>query len=276
LLWRDKLYLPVLRRDRVVEKGKPAAEVSPGELLDSFILAIDAPSGKDVWKQVRKGDGKEGALEAYSTPVPFETPERREVVLSGSDSITGHNPDSGTETWHWGAMLDPESSRTVVTALVGYKEGLIYGAGSQRQPFYAIKAGASGPVADAQVAWKYTESPANVCTPAYSSGALYLLDHNRKTFTRLDAKSGEKKWQCSLTTGGAVNIRASFSASPTVADGRVYCVSEAGDVLIFSAGDEFKLLSHVPLEESGCYSSIAVAHGHLFLRTGQNLYCIGK
>ena len=62
----------------------------------------------------------------------------------------------------------------------------------------------------------------------------------------------------------------------TAADGKLYCINEAAEVSVLSAGDEFKLLATVPLGDSVCYSSIAIAQKQLFIRTGQNLYCVGK
>jgi len=45
---------------------------------------------------------------------------------------------------------------------------------------------------------------------------------------------------------------------------------------VLAAGDEFKILATVPMHEGPVRSSIAVAHGRLFLRTAKNLYCIRK
>jgi hypothetical protein len=47
-------------------------------------------------------------------------------------------------------------------------------------------------------------------------------------------------------------------------------------VVVLSAGDEFKILSTIPMGGEPVRSCIAVSDGQLFIRTGQNLYCVGK
>ncbi|HWI58449.1 MAG TPA: hypothetical protein VNZ22_14590, partial [Bacillota bacterium] len=71
-------------------------------------------------------------------------------------------------------------------------------------------------------------------------------------------------------------VRETFRASPTGADGKIYCLSEAGTAVVLEAGDQFKILSTIRMGESPVHASIAAAHGRLFLRTAQHLYCIGK
>ena len=88
--------------------------------------------------------------------------------------------------------------------------------------------------------------------------------------TCLDPKTGEKKWQ------GNLGVRDIFRGSPTGANGKIYCYSERGTVVVLDAGKEFKILSTIPMGEEPCRSSIAVSQGQLFIRTAQNLYCIGK
>ena len=267
LLYKDKLIIPVLRRDKIVVKGAPAATGDAS--LDSFLLAVEPATGKEIWKRARKGEAKDGAQEAYTTPIPFENGGRSEILMAGADTLSSHDPNTGEEIWRWNGVLNPENSRTVVSAVPA--DSVILTAGAQRMPVYALKTGAKGVVEKNDVAWKITEYTANVCTPLYYNGLVYLLDGAKRFMTCVDPRTGEKKWQGAL--GGTSN----FSGSPTGADGRIYCLSESGDVIILSAGgSEFKILANIPLEEAGSYSSISVAHGQLFVRTGKNLYCFGK
>jgi len=80
-----------------------------------------------------------------------------------------------------------------------------------------------------------------------------------------------------------------FSASPTGADGKIYCIGEGGTVAVLAAGDQFKILSQFKMEGEGVdfetggatkntgpiLSSIAIANGHLYIRTPSHLYCVG-
>ena len=125
-------------------------------------------------------------------------------------------------------------------------------------------------------------------SPLYYRGKLFVLNGNQQTLTCLDPKTGATKWS------GRLEADEIFSASPTGADGKIYCIGEGGTVVVLLAGDEFKVVSRFTMEggaqrrgpngapkpsssaESGpILSTIAVANGHLFVRTPQYLYCIG-
>jgi outer membrane protein assembly factor BamB len=79
------------------------------------------------------------------------------------------------------------------------------------------------------------------------------------------------------TTGEVIyqeRIGGNFCASPVYADGRIYFLSEQGETTVISAGAKFQVLARNPLNEK-CQASMAVAQGHLFIRTENSLYCVG-
>ena len=69
-----------------------------------------------------------------------------------------------------------------------------------------------------------------------------------------------------------------FWASATLADGKIYYVSQHQGTYVVAAQPEFKLLAHNRIEgdESRTNASIAVSDGRLYLRSDQSLYCIGQ
>ena len=53
--------------------------------------------------------------------------------------------------------------------------------------------------------------------------------------------------------------------------------NETGEVVVLKAGgDKFEIIFQTQINEAPIQSSIAIANGHLFIRTAENLYCIGK
>ena len=65
---------------------------------------------------------------------------------------------------------------------------------------------------------------------------------------------------------------------PTVADGKVYFMNFGGDLTVADA-EKGELIATIPMGESGddrIRSTVAVADGHLFIRTNHKLYCIGS
>ena len=95
-----------------------------------------------------------------------------------------------------------------------------------------------------------------------------MLDGDHQMMTCLDPQTGAQHWQ------GNLGVREIFRASPTGADGKVYCLSERGTVVVLDAGSEFKILSTIRMGEAPARSSIAIAHGSLLIRTASNLFCI--
>jgi outer membrane protein assembly factor BamB len=86
----------------------------------------------------------------------------------------------------------------------------------------------------------------------------------------LDIKTGAVVWGPERLKAGA------YSASPVVADGKVYVTSEnEGLTSVFTAGPKFEVLAENPLDDY-CLSSPAVSEGQIFLRTERFLWAIGQ
>ena len=64
-----------------------------------------------------------------------------------------------------------------------------------------------------------------------------------------------------------------YSASPTLADGKIYATSEDGTTSVLEAGKEFKVLA-VNKFDSHTLASPAAAGNQLFIRTAEHLYCL--
>jgi hypothetical protein len=62
--------------------------------------------------------------------------------------------------------------------------------------------------------------------------------------------------------------------SPLAVDGKVYLCDEDGDVAIFAAGKELKLLDTHNMG-SAMYCSPVLAHGTLYLMNREKLFAIG-
>ena len=64
------------------------------------------------------------------------------------------------------------------------------------------------------------------------------------------------------------------SASPILADGKVYFINENAVTTVLTAGAQFEVLATNELDGSYTLSSPAVSGSRLFLRTGTHLYCL--
>lgn len=265
LLYKGKLYVQVLQREPIPPDYSHAIDDKPHR--ESFLLCIDPKTGKDLWRHVRKTEAKMESNEAYSTPIPFEGKNGTEILIVGGNCITGHNSETGKEIWRCDGLnaKDGNWMRTVPSPVAG--AGMIFACAPKKEPVFAIISGGKGTVTPA---WKFEEFPSDCVTPLFYQEKLFVLDGDKQMMTCLEPKTGKKIWQ------GNLGVREIFRSSPTGADGKIYCLSERGTVVVLDAGKEFKILSTIRMGEEPIRSSIAVADGNLFIRTAENLYCVGK
>ena len=65
-----------------------------------------------------------------------------------------------------------------------------------------------------------------------------------------------------------------FFGSPIWVDGRLYCVSVSGELVVLEASDKFKVLDRYSLGEL-CRTTPAVALGKMFIRTEKHISSFG-
>lgn len=231
----------------------------------SYLMRIDKASGKIRWRVERPTDAPREAPDAYTTPGLLQVAGREEIVISGADYVTGHDPESGAELWRVPG-LNPSANpmqRVVASPLIA---GPMIFAPSRVNPLLALHAGTdTGSVPE--VVWTTSRGP-DVPTPALADNQLFILT-DRGIVWNLNATTGEVLW-------GPERVHSStYSASPVVAGGRLYVTNEAGLTTVLAAGPEFKVLAENDLDEY-TLSSLAVADGQIFLRTADHLYCIER
>jgi len=268
MLYGGKLYVQVLQRNPCPDDYTLALDGKPER--ESYLLCLDPQTGKTLWRHVRSTDAVDEAQEAYSTPVPYVGQAGAEILVVGGNYVTAHAPDTGAELWRCGGLNVRQEHwwRIVPSPVVA--DGLVIVCGPKRDPVLAMKDGGKGMVTDTHTAWKFKEFPSDCVTPLSYQHKLFVLDGDRQVMTCLEPQTGAKKWQ------GNLGVQEIFRASPTGADGKVYCLSENGTVVVLDAGEEFKVLSTIRMGEAPARSSIEVAHGALFIRTAKNLYCVGN
>jgi outer membrane protein assembly factor BamB len=266
MLYGGKLYVQVLQRNPRPDDYAHALDDKSER--ESFLLCLDPQTGRNLWRHVRPTDATDEAQEAYSTPVPYMGKQGTEILVVGGDYVTAHSPDTGVELWRCGGLNDRKEHYWRIVPSPVVADGLIIACGPKRDPVLAIKDGGKGLVTETHLAWKFKEFPSDCVTPLFYQQKLFVLDGDHQMMTCLEPQTGAKKWQ------GNLGVREIFRASPTGADGKVYCLSENGTVVVLDAGNEFKILSTIRLGEAPVRSSIAVAHGALFIRTAKSLYCV--
>jgi outer membrane protein assembly factor BamB len=271
LLYGGKLYVIVLQRSPAPE-DYPGLAGHGGE-RESFLLAVDPATGKTLWKHLRPSTATLESMETYATPVPFQAGGKTQILIAGGDCLTAHDAETGAEVWRgYGINRDNGGfKRLVATPVTDGKIALV--CGPKQELAIAFRTDMSGDITASGIAWTFDEKQTpDVCTPIYSDGRFYLLNGDKQILTCLGAKNGAKIWQ------GSLGHRETVRSSPTLADGKIYTLSEKGTLVICDASPSaFKVLSTYQFPNAEpTRSTVAVSDGQLFVRTATALYCVGK
>ena len=226
---------------------------------ESFIVALDKMSGKQVWKTPRK------IQVSWATPILVRTAKRAELITSGAEAVISYDPATGRELWRSRGV---ESN--AIPSPVATRDMVFISAGFPAKIAYALRLGGSGDLsAPSNVVWSYAKGTAYVPSPILYGEHLYLTT-DRGILTCLDARTGEVKYE-----GGRVPVPATFTASPVAFGGKILLMSEDGDTFVLKAGPKHEIIRTNSIGEP-VYASPAIADGSIFIRGERNLYRIGN
>jgi outer membrane protein assembly factor BamB len=229
---------------------------------DSFVIALELATGKPVWKTPRR---PAPTFTAYGTPCinprPGASPEL--LLSSQSHGISSLDPATGAPNWEAPVYrIRVVASPVVAGDVVIGSCGQGGGAGNYLS---AVKLGGKGDVSKTHVAYTLRKGTPYVPTPLYRDGRLYLVSDGGIA-TALEAATGREIW--------SERLRAEFFGSPVLIDGKIYCASTKGEMLVMTTGDTFQLLSRNPIGE-GTHSTPCVDGGRIYVKTFTQLVCIG-
>jgi outer membrane protein assembly factor BamB len=214
----------------------------------------------------RPTDAVTESPDSYTTPMLARAGGGLELVITGGDVITGHELATGKELWR-GTGFNPGNNpmhRIIASPVVA---GDIVYAPTRVRPFIAYRAGGRGDVTKTHQVFQYPNGP-DVPSPTIDDKYLYIVNDRGIVYV-VDRVTGQEVY------GGQRLRPGTYSASPVIADGKIYVTSEEGVTSVFRTGPKFELLAENETNEY-VLSSVAVAGGQIFLRTDKFLYCIGK
>lgn len=251
--------------------GKLVLQILQGMKTDdpSYVFALNAADGKELWRVERPTDAIHESPDAYTTPAVLQTGGKKQIVVSGGGYVTGHDPETGRELWRGGG-LNPDHARdfrVIASPLV--RDGMIY-TPTRRVPLLAFRAGGAGDITKSHLAWSWTGKGAPDVPSPISDGPRFYMVDDAGNITCLDAKTGK------LIYGPKDMGIGRVSGSPLLADGKIYAISETGETAVVQAGATYKLLAKNSLDESFTLGTPAIVDGEIFIRTGHHLYCVSK
>lgn len=224
----------------------------------SYVLALDAKTGKERWKTSR-GQSRI----AHGTPAIWKAPDGRlQVISEAGDVLQGFDLRTGERLWTSRVIGEGK----VPSVVLG--DGLAFTSGGWggKESIKAFRLGGTGELEESNLVWEQKKSMPKVPSMIYVAPYLFAITDGGVA-TCMNAATGELRWQERL--GG------SFSASPVTAQGRVYFVGDDGETTVIKAGDTFEVLARNPLDEK-VQASPAISRGQIFIRTEKHLFAVGK
>jgi len=232
----------------------------------SYVMRIAKANGRTVWKVERPTRARRESPDAYTTPAIIRYDGKVEIIVTGGDVVTGHDPNDGTEIWR-AEGLNPRNSGSYRLVASPVVQGETIIAPSRVRPMLAIRAGGSGDVSSSHLLWSFNDGP-DVPTPVTDGTYVYVVN-DRGIMWCLDATTGREVY-------GRQRLRnATYSGSPVLADGKLYVTDEDGVTSVVKAGPEFETLAENDFGEY-TLSSPAISDGQIFIRTEAFLYAIGQ
>jgi outer membrane protein assembly factor BamB len=234
---------------------------------DSFLIALDAASGKTVWKTPRE------ELPSWGTPTVAHTTSGPVLVANASNFIRGYDPRTGRELWKLGGS----SKITAPTPIFADGLFVIASGRAPERPIFVVRPETargnitlgSGATSNAAVVWSKTNRGSYMPTPLVYKGILYVLANNGQ-FDAYDLESGTEIYRQRLSTVGN-----GFSASPVASDDKIYLANEDGDLIIVTAGRRFEQLAVNSVGEL-VMATPALSRGVMYVRTVRSLIAIGR
>ena len=261
---KGKLYWDFGTSPILTETDVVMAILHEGE---SYLAAFDQQAGELSWYVSRNYKTPTEGDHGYASPILIDHRDTKAVMVWGAERLTAHDVGSGKLLWSC-ANFNPEQKRNWVTVasptISGNMAIVPYGRGSR---IAGIRLGGSGDVTETHRSWTRTDTGSFVPTPAAQDGKVYLL-RDRGEVECIDASSGKTLWKDQLP-----KHRASYYASPTIADGKLYAAREDGVVFVAAVAGKFAVLSENNMGERVIASPVPVAD-RILIRGEKHLFCV--
>ena len=231
------------------------------QLGGSFLIAFDAASGDIAWRTERSA----GSKTAYSTPCVYGEDSGNPYLVfnSSTHGITGVSIKSGEKLWEINDGLFDKRSCSSPT----FVDGVIFGScGSGGGGNYVVAVEPpTSPGGEPKLRYEVRRSAPYVPTNIVKDGFAYLWSDGG-IVSRVEAMTGETTYR--------ERAMGNYFASPILINDAIYNVSTDGQLVVIKASEDFEVLSRFDFDAT-THATPAVAHGKMYLRTVDALYCLG-
>jgi outer membrane protein assembly factor BamB len=259
-------HSPIIYKDTVIFcNDMDAKDAKENDVPNASVLRVfNKKTGAVVWEAPR-----EAFRACYSAPSILEKPGLApELVVTSTTSIRSYNPDNGQVNWNFQWKFSSKFPLRTTASTIFHDNRMFASSGDGGGDRYMVAVQLMGPKAPEQIWDNKKDFPYVPCMLARGEHLYFVND---KGFAGcFHAATGKRVWfeRVSDTT-------VAFFASPVLIDGKMYAVSEAGDVYVIPAETKYQVLGKSSLGEI-VRASPAVSNHRLYIRGLEHLYCIGK
>ncbi len=254
----------VVRSEFDTEKNGKDLTSSPEEKeWKSCIVGLDVATGKQVWKL-----DLPNALNTYSTPIIHDLADgKREFVCANNTSgVMGIDTKTGKINWQYNPGYQQRSLGSPA-----FSKGIFFctfGSGGGGKEIAAIDINGAQPK---PIEFEAGKGLPYVPSPLVIGDLMYLLGDGG-ILKCVEFKTGKVLYEERLNGSKGSS---KFFSSPVAADGKIYCGSQMGDVIIVKAGPAFEQLSASKLDSPINASPAIGDDGRLYVRTEKMLWSVG-
>jgi outer membrane protein assembly factor BamB len=228
---------------------------------ESFVAALDARDGNELWRVARK------EIDTWATPLVLDVNGRAQAIVPAMERVRSYDLATGAVVW--------ESDGLTMNAIPSpvHDDGLVFlMSGFRGNDLKAIKvAEAKGNIdGTPAIAWTLDRDTPYVPSPVLVDNVLYFIKSNSGILSAFDAKTGRPHYQ-NQRLDGVPNV----FASPVAARGRIYVPGREGVTLVIRSGPTYEVLAKNVLDD-GFDASPALVDNVIYLRGYKNLYAIAE
>ena len=251
---------PIVHNDMVIFTHEH--ENSSSKDARSIWVAVDRKTGVTRWTLERQT----GPKTSYSTPCVYTPAGGKPQLIFNSNAhgMTGVDPGTGKVIWEVASAFP---ARVVSSPVIA--GGLLVGScgdGGSGKRLIAIRPGSSDGSIQPTEAYKIDSGYRPYVPTSIAKEGLLFTFHDRGYVTCRKSATGRQLWE--------EKPAGRFFSSPVWVDGKLYCITMDGDVVVIKAAETYELLAINPLGETS-HATPAITDGRMYLRTYSYLFSVG-
>jgi outer membrane protein assembly factor BamB len=255
---------PVIYGDRVIQYCGPGKRI--------FTLAVELATGKTLWEteEPQEGDGEHNPDKKYmgswGSPVIAKIDGKDQAVCAMPTRLVSYDPADGKILWTCDGIRGPKGDLAYSSPMISGEYCVFIGGFGG--PALGLKLGGTGNITESNRLWRTERNPQNIGTGILLGKHVYRANASANGIECVDAMTGKVVWS---HRGAGSNW-----GSILLADGNLYVTAQNGTTVVFKPNPEKpEVIAENRLGEHS-NSTPAISDGEIFIRTFENLYCIGK